>query len=54
MPINNRCMYMVHVWFYVCCSDCVGVCGNGCCVADVVEDSGFISTASSTSTIAAV
>ena len=24
--------YMVHVCFYVCCSDCVGVCGN-----DVVQ-----------------
>ena len=27
--------------FYVCCSDCVGVCGNVCCVAAVVKDSGF-------------
>ena len=26
---------MTHVWFYVCYSDCVGV----CCVAAVVEDS---------------
>ena len=25
---DNRCMYMAHVCFYVCCSDCVGVCGN--------------------------
>ena len=25
--------------FYVCCSDCVGVCGNVCCVASVVKDS---------------
>ena len=24
---------------YVCCSDCVGVCGNVCCVAAVVKDS---------------
>ena len=23
--------------FYVCCSDCVGVCGNVCCVAVVVK-----------------
>ena len=23
---------MAHVYFYVCCSDCVGVCGNVCCV----------------------
>ena len=25
--------------FYVCCSDCAGVCGNVCCVAAVVKDS---------------
>ena len=30
-------MYMVHVCFYVCCSDCVGVCGSVCCVAAVVK-----------------
>ena len=29
---DNRGMYMAHVCFYVCCSDCVGVCGNVCCV----------------------
>ena len=23
--------------FYVCCSDCVGVCGNVCCVVAVVK-----------------
>ena len=34
--IDNRCMYMAHACFYVCCSDCVGVCGNVCCVAAVV------------------
>ena len=28
MSRDNRCMYMVHVCFYVCCSDCVGVCGK--------------------------
>ena len=33
MPRDNRCVYMAHVCFYVCCSDCVGVCGNVCCVA---------------------
>ena len=38
---DNRCMYMAHVCFYVCCSDCVGVCGNVCCVAAVVKDSVF-------------
>ena len=27
--------------FYVCCKDCVGVCGNGCCVVAVVKDSEF-------------
>ena len=29
--------------FYVCCSDCVGVCGNVCCVAAVVKMVGFFS-----------
>ena len=24
MPRDNRCMYMAHVGFYVCCSDCLG------------------------------
>ena len=32
---------MTHVCLYVCCSDCVGVCGNVCCVADIVENSVF-------------
>ena len=41
MPRDNRCMYMAH--FNVCCSECVGVCGNVCCVAAVVENSGFLS-----------
>ena len=27
MYVNSDCL------FYVWCSDCVGVCGNGCCVA---------------------
>ena len=40
---DNRCMYMAHVSFYVCCSDCVGVCGNFCCVAAVVKNSGVLS-----------
>ena len=43
MPRDNRCMYMAHVCFYVCCSDCVRVCGNVCCVAAVVKNSGFLS-----------
>ena len=34
---------MVHVCFYVYCSDCVAVSGNVCCVAAVVKDSGFLS-----------
>ena len=39
MPRDNRCIYMALVCFYVCCSDCVGVCGNVCCVAAVVKNS---------------
>ena len=38
---DNRCMYMAHVCFYVCCCDCVWVCRNVCCVAAVVKDSVF-------------
>ena len=41
LPRDNRCVYMAHVCFYVCCSDCVGVCGNVCCVAAVVKNSVF-------------
>ena len=41
MPRDNRCMYMAHVCFYVCCSDCVGVCGNVCCVAALFKIVGF-------------
>ena len=33
---------MAHVCLYVCCSDCIGECGNVCCVASVVEDSGYL------------
>ena len=40
--LDNRCMYMAHVSFYVCCSDCVGVCGNVCCVAAIVKNSVFL------------
>ena len=39
---DNRCMNMEHVCFYVCCGDCVGVCGKVCCVAAVVENSFFL------------
>ena len=41
MPRDNRCMYMAHVCFYVCCSDCVGVCGNACCVVYIVKNNVF-------------
>ena len=34
-------MYMAHVCFYVCSSDCVGVCGKVSCVAAVVKNSVF-------------
>ena len=30
-------------FFYVCCSDCVGICKNVCCVVAVVENSRFSS-----------
>ena len=40
MPRDNRCMYMTHVGFYICCSDCVGYV---CCVAATVKDSVFFS-----------
>ena len=35
-------MYVYGACFYVCCSDCVGFCGNVCCVADVVKSSVFL------------
>ena len=38
----GRCMYMAHVCFYVCCTDCVWVCGNVSCVAAVVKDIGVL------------
>ena len=36
MYVHGACL------FYVCCSDCVGVCGNVCCVAAVVKNSVFL------------
>ena len=42
MPRDNRCMYMAHICFYVCCTDCVGVCGKVCYVAAVVKNSVFL------------
>ena len=46
LPLVTRCLEtidvcMAHVCFYVYCSDCVGVCGNDCCVSAVVENSVF-------------
>ena len=34
-------MYVYDACVYVCCSDCVGVCGNVCCVTAVVKNSVF-------------
>ena len=42
MPRDNKCLHMAHVYFYVCWSDCVGVCWNVCCVSAVVKDSGVL------------
>ena len=33
------CIWSAHIGFYVCSIDCVGVCGNICCVSAVVKDS---------------
>ena len=38
MDHNHLVAYMAHVCFYVCCCDCVEVCGNVCCVAPVAKD----------------
>ena len=35
-------MHMAYVCFYVCCNNCVGVCGNVCCLSAVVKDMGFL------------
>ena len=40
--IMIRGRVMSHVCFYVCCSDCVEVCGNVCCVSAVVKHSVFL------------
>ena len=39
MHRHNRCVYMAHVSLYVYCGDCVGHCGNICCVVAVAKDS---------------
>ena len=47
LPLVARCietidvMCMAHVCFYICCSDCVGIGGNVCCVATVVKNCVF-------------
>ena len=41
MPRDNRRMYMAYVCLCLCCSDCVGVCEDVCCVAAVVKDNVF-------------
>ena len=37
LPLIARCVATIDV----CCNECVGVCGNVCCVATVVKDSAF-------------
>ena len=37
MPRDNRCMYMTHVCFYVCCSDSLGVCEVVCYVTSIIK-----------------
>ena len=43
LPLVDRYLETIDVckYFYVCCSDCVGVSENVCCVAAVVEISVF-------------
>ena len=41
IPRDNKCMCVSHLCFRSVGSDCVGVCGNVCCVAAVVKDSVF-------------
>ena len=48
LPLVARCIGTIdvciwHMCVFMCCSDCVGVCGNDCCVAAVVKDSGVLS-----------
>ena len=48
VPLVSRCLETIDVsiwrmFFYVCCSDCVGVCGKVCCVSAVVENRVFFS-----------
>ena len=46
LPLVDRCLETIDVciwrmFLYVCCSDSVGICGNVCSVAAVVEDGVF-------------
>ena len=46
LSLMARCLETigVSIWrmfLYVCCNDCVGVCGKVCCVAAIVKDSVF-------------
>ena len=47
LPFLVRCIETIDVYIYgtclcyVCCSNCVWVCGNVCCVVVVVKDSVF-------------
>ena len=42
MPRDNRCMFMAHVFFVSVLVTVWEVCGKVCCVAAVVEVSGFL------------
>ena len=46
LPLVSRCIETIYVWIWrmFVCSDCVGVCGNACCVAAVVRDCGYLIT----------
>ena len=44
LPLVARCLETIDVciWrMFVCCRDCVGVCGNVCCVVAVVKNNVF-------------
>ena len=46
LALVARCLETIDVciwrmFVYVCCSDCVGVCGNVCCVVAVVKNNVF-------------
>ena len=43
MPRDNRCMYMAHVCFYVCCSDCVATVGMFVVSRPLLKIVGFFS-----------